>query len=156
MGDLNRINNVLFLQKAFIINDGKVLIAKRKEEKMFSGMWDIPGGKLEDNESLYNGIKREVLEETGLEITEILCTLSSMLFVATIGDKPTIFRNLYLCKASGEVTLSSEHSEYLWVDPIDLKDYEFPGHEDLKYVIDNLPEIIEKLGDNGFKVSKVF
>ncbi len=153
---MNRINNVLFLQKAFIISDGKVLIAKRKEEKMFSGMWDIPGGKLEDNESLYTGIKREVLEETGLEITDILCTLSSILFVASIGDKPTIFRNLYLCKATGEITLSSEHSEYLWVDPKDLKNYEFPDHNDLKYVVENLAGIIEKMGDKEFKVSKVF
>jgi 8-oxo-dGTP diphosphatase len=142
---MNRFNNVIFGQKAFIIKDNKVLIIKRKAVDIFGGMWDVPGGKLEDEETLFKGISREIKEETGLSLTKILLVLSTSKFNSSKGDRPVIFRNIYLCSAEGEVTLSKEHSEFIWVKPEDLSKYNFPGDEDFQSVIKKMPGILKAI-----------
>jgi NAD+ diphosphatase len=47
--------------------DGRVLLARRAHEP-FKGRWDIPGGFLEEGEHPLDGVRRELLEETGLEV----------------------------------------------------------------------------------------
>lgn len=50
---------------AVILHDGKVLLIERGQEPL-KGQWSLPGGALELGETLEEGIRREVLEETGL------------------------------------------------------------------------------------------
>ncbi len=47
--------------------DGKLMLTKRGIEPFF-GWWDLPGGFLEVGEHPEEGIKREIMEETGLEV----------------------------------------------------------------------------------------
>ena len=53
-----------------VMNDGRVLLGKRKGSHA-EGTWSFPGGKLEFNESIEDCAKRETLEESGLEVTNI-------------------------------------------------------------------------------------
>jgi len=48
----------------------KVLLCKRNNLGSFPGMWSIPGGKLEENETPMEGAKREFLEETDVNIND--------------------------------------------------------------------------------------
>jgi 8-oxo-dGTP diphosphatase len=48
----------------------KVLLCKRNNLGSFPGMWSIPGGKLEENETPMQGAKREFFEETDVNINE--------------------------------------------------------------------------------------
>jgi ADP-ribose pyrophosphatase YjhB (NUDIX family) len=50
-----------------LIEDGRTLLIKRGSEPLL-GQWSIPGGTLELGESLQQGVAREMLEETGLEV----------------------------------------------------------------------------------------
>lgn len=50
-----------------LIEDGRTLLIKRGSEPLL-GQWSIPGGTLELGESLQDGVAREMLEETGLEV----------------------------------------------------------------------------------------
>jgi 8-oxo-dGTP diphosphatase len=50
-----------------VIDNGRALLIKRGSEPLL-GQWSIPGGTLELGESLQQGVARELLEETGLEV----------------------------------------------------------------------------------------
>src|SRR5258705_10441021 len=50
-----------------VIEDGRALLIKRGTEPLL-GQWSIPGGTLELGESLQQGVARELLEETALEV----------------------------------------------------------------------------------------
>lgn len=54
----------------FILKDGKVLMGKRRNAHG-DGTWSLPGGHLEFGEDVFTTAHREVLEETGLEITNL-------------------------------------------------------------------------------------
>ena len=55
---------------AVIQLDGNVLISQREQKGLLAGLWEFPGGKLEQaDNSLEDCLKREVLEKTGREIT---------------------------------------------------------------------------------------
>ena len=52
---------------ALCVQDGRLLLARRKAEP-FRGRWDIPGGFLEEGEAPLDGLRRELKEETGLDV----------------------------------------------------------------------------------------
>ena len=54
---------------AIIDSDGKILLSRRpKYMRKFPNAWVLPGGHIEPNESLEDSVRREVFEETGIEI----------------------------------------------------------------------------------------
>lgn len=54
---------------AIIENEiGQILIARRKKGKAQGGLWEFPGGKIENNETIEECLKRELLEEMNIEI----------------------------------------------------------------------------------------
>jgi 8-oxo-dGTP pyrophosphatase MutT (NUDIX family) len=62
-------NLINFAQKAFIVyNDAVLMIKKSKDAPNQPNKWEVPGGRIEFGETIDSHIKREVLEEVGLEI----------------------------------------------------------------------------------------
>lgn len=121
--------------KAVIVNNGKILLMKRSGDYgEISNSWDIPGGRTNPGEEPLEGLKREVKEETGMDLKEILRPLDART-VFNDGNKQ-IVRITFLCKANGDVNLSGEHTEFDWFNlkdlNVELKD------EHLKHVIDKL------------------
>jgi 8-oxo-dGTP diphosphatase len=53
-----------------VANDGKILLIK-KSRGPYKGLFDLPGGKLEHGEQFEDGLRREIREETGLEVSTI-------------------------------------------------------------------------------------
>ena len=56
--------------QAVIERDGRVLLGRRREEPG-AGRWDLPGGFLDESEEALGALRREVLEETGLEVEPV-------------------------------------------------------------------------------------
>ena len=63
-----------------IEKDGKFLLVQ-ENQKICKGKWNIPAGELDENESLIDGAKREIFEETGckVEITGVLEIINEVL-----------------------------------------------------------------------------
>lgn len=60
---------IRFAQKAFIVNEKKLLLVKKSADDPFHpNEWEVPGGRMEFGEKLDEHIKREVKEEVGLDI----------------------------------------------------------------------------------------
>jgi 8-oxo-dGTP diphosphatase len=85
--------------------------------------WELPGGIVEMDEELTDGLKREVSEETGLaiEIGEVFSTGSHWIKRFKFKDgrvKDVKFIEIvYKCtRLEGEVRLSDEHVDYMWAD----------------------------------------
>ena len=101
-------------QKAIILNeDGKVLAIRRSNTAPTRPLyWDLPGGILEEGEDKLEAIKREIKEETGLEVESI-----SKISEGTWHEGDYAWTTTcYLAKPKTiTVTLSYEHDEYKWV-----------------------------------------
>ena len=111
----------------------KVLLLQRNDG---NNIWEIPGGKRENNEDIVNALKREVQEETGLIINEYKLVYVSPIFENHPFLKP--FLNIgYLCFVeNSDVVISDEHLDYKWV-----------SLEELAIYLDN--EIFSDLKING-------
>lgn len=108
--------NFAIAVKAFIVRDGKVLVLKRRSTDVHKPRaWDIPGGRLDPGEDPFDGLHREVAEETGLAVT-IGNPLTVHSFTRDDGQRITML--IFLCETnSGDVVLSHEHTEFRWVSP---------------------------------------
>jgi len=123
---------------AIIIKDGKYLITRRSpNKKRFPSMWTVPGGKLETDDYInlpketkdywYNVLekvlKREVMEEVGLEIKNVEYVTS----LATVhGDgTPSLVISAMADYDSGEVKLQEEETDkFEWVSLEEAKEYD--------------------------------
>ncbi|MFL9594405.1 NUDIX domain-containing protein, partial [Aeromonas schubertii] len=71
--------------KGVIFHNGKVLIVQRaKTNRIGHGKWECAGGKIEFGEDLEAALRREVKEETGLEIT-----VGKVLYATTFKNSPS-------------------------------------------------------------------
>jgi 8-oxo-dGTP diphosphatase len=84
-----------------VIFDGRVALIRRGNEPR-KGEWSIPGGKLELGETLVEGVRREVREETGLDV-EVVGLIESLERVFRDEEGRVRFHYVildYLCRAS--------------------------------------------------------
>ncbi len=120
-----------------IVKDGKFLITKRAPtEKAFPNQWTVPGGKLELDDyskrpkdtsshwyNVFEGLlKREIMEEVGLEISNIKY-LTSLSYIRS-DNIPTIIVSLFADYGEGEINLCPALTEYAWVTLEEAKNYD--------------------------------
>jgi 8-oxo-dGTP diphosphatase len=128
----NQIGKFLVATGAIIENSstGKILLLKRSGKKDYSpGIWEYTTGRLHQFEEPEDGLKREIREETGLEV-EIIKPIS--IFHIFRGEKTAeneLVGIMFWCRTDGEkVKVSEEHTGYTWVAAEEaLKIMEKPG-----------------------------
>jgi 8-oxo-dGTP diphosphatase len=59
--------STILVAAAIIIEDGRVLLTQRKQGSHLEGMWEFPGGKVEDGEDPKDALARELREELGVD-----------------------------------------------------------------------------------------
>lgn len=113
----------LHVMAAVIYNpSGDILIAKRPDHTHQGGLWEFPGGKLDDGESRFDGLRRELHEELGIEVTEARPLLDIHHDYADKSVRLDVWRvSAFTGKAHG-----AEGQPVRWVAPADLRAYSFP------------------------------
>lgn len=115
---------IILVARSIVRNDsGKVLLLKRSSVENYPSCWEFPGGKLGSFENMDENIIREVFEETGL----IIQTTKPAIHVHSLIEKfgkyrgytfVTIFSESKLI--GGQLKLSKEHEEAIWIKLTDI------------------------------------
>jgi 8-oxo-dGTP diphosphatase len=113
---------------AVIVDDqARVLLVKRAAEPM-KGHWSLPGGLLELGETLVEGIKREVAEETGLIVTpQAIVEAVDRIYMCSDDEKSQIRYHYvvvdYWCRvAGGDLCPATDAVEVAWVSRAEWSD----------------------------------
>lgn len=110
-------DDMKFLQKAVVLHPhGEKILALRRwlGDKSRPGKWDLPGGNLLFGQVAEDGLRREIKEETGLDVKDIKPIIVRSKFFEDTGVYHLYIG--YSCIAVADnVRLSEEHIEYRWV-----------------------------------------
>lgn len=128
-----------------IEKDGKVLLVQEKQERCY-GKWNLPAGHLDFNESLIDGAKREIKEETGCDV--------ELIQVANIANRileNDIFLQITFRAKLINETIKIDPEEILdvkWFDINDVLNNMDEQLRDLKFIKQPIKNILEnKVGD---------
>ena len=142
-----------------IVNNEKyILIQTRQKEDgaETNGMLEVPAGKIREYENIFEALKREVKEETGLTITKILgedrqisnligdnevISYTPYCVTQNLSGAYSIILNTFLCEAEGELLTETNESQNIhWIKI-----------EELKKILKNNPEKIFLLHINALQ-----
>ena len=106
--------------------EGKILLLKvRSKSSHDAEKWEIPGGKVKKGEFFDQALKREFMEETGLEINiDSVYNVIQNEYTACKTNEKIKSVQLIMKVSSGtdEVKISAEHDDYKWFTPEELKE----------------------------------
>lgn len=99
-----------------IVRDGKVLMARRAAADYLGGNYELPGGGVDEGETITEGAIREVKEEVGLTVTKVLGTFDG--FDYSTDRKPRVRQVNFIVEVEpGEPQLDpTEHDAWQWVN----------------------------------------
>ncbi|MCR9212969.1 MAG: 8-oxo-dGTP diphosphatase MutT [Proteobacteria bacterium] len=115
---------VLVVAVALIDDDNRVLIAQRPEGKSMAGLWEFPGGKVEEGETPEAALIRELKEELTIDVTE--ACLAPFTFASHTYEKFHLLMPLYVCRRWDGTPRPTEGQVLKWVRAARLGDYDMP------------------------------
>ena len=116
------VNSVEKMKKRFVLNaiikkpneDKFLLIKRKKSDKIHSELWAFPGGRVKDGEKKNEALIREISEETGLKIKNILQKISNYWYIG--GEGAYLYGESYLVDCEDyEFSKSGDIDEIKWV-----------------------------------------
>ena len=115
---------LLVVAAALIDAEGKILLAQRPEGKAMAGLWEFPGGKVNENETPEAALVRELREELGVE-TSVGC-LWPLAFASHAYEKFHLLMPLFGCRVWSGTPQPKEGQKLIWAKKDELKNYEMP------------------------------
>jgi 8-oxo-dGTP diphosphatase len=116
---------------SLIEREGKLLVCERPAHKRHGGLWEFPGGKVEDGENDFEAVRRELEEELGVDVIEV----GAVEFSVSDPGSPFVIEFLSVTIAGSPQCL--EHAALAWVHESEL--LELPlAPSDRRYVLHRL------------------
>ena len=94
-----------------------LVLRRAANEDLFPNCWAVPGGHIDAGESVGEGLRREMQEETGLVISKVLAEFNGMVWFDEEGRRAFQLNFIVDVERSKEVVLrKEEHATWMWVD----------------------------------------
>jgi len=117
---------IVYVAAAALVNaDGHVLLAQRPAGRKMAGLWEFPGGKVEEGETPEAALARELKEE--LDIDVAMSDLAALTFVSHDYGDFHLFMPLFSCRAWHGAIVAKEMQAVKWVAAEDLQSYPMPA-----------------------------
>src|SRR5579872_3602839 len=100
----------------------EILIAERPKDKYKGGLWEFPGGKVEENETAFHALQRELKEELAIDV---IAGKNWLQFQHDYTDRIVLLDVWNITQFSGEPQ-GAEGQLVRWVKSQDLHYYQFP------------------------------
>lgn len=115
---------MLVVAAALVAEDGRVLLQQRGPGRAMAGLWEFPGGKVEEDERPEAALARELAEELGIRVDE--AALGPAVFAsAPNGDRHMVLL-LYLCREWEGEPRALDAAGLDWVHPGDMRHLAMP------------------------------
>ncbi|MET9402834.1 NUDIX domain-containing protein [Kitasatospora sp. NPDC002965] len=112
---------ILYPVVGVIVTDpeGRILLVRRSPDEIPAGIWEIPGGSVDEGEDVEDGARRELAEETGIAGAEFTGYAGAVDFTTVHGLRAR--RHVFTARvpAGQPVALSDEHDRFTWAAPGD-------------------------------------
>ena len=152
-----------------VLRDGKILMVRRVADDYLGGVYELPGGGVDQDETITEGAIREAREETGLIVSRVIARFAG--FDYSTDRKPKVRQVNFLVEVEpGDIALNpDEHDAYVWVDQNNMSSMEMTDNmktciedamktgiiasmnqdinDTAKKIADNLIELSAKLAD---------
>jgi 8-oxo-dGTP diphosphatase len=110
---------------ALVDADGRVLVQQRAPGRAMAGLWEFPGGKIEQGETAETALVRELAEELGIA-TETACLAPAGFGTASRDGGGQLLLLLYVCRKWQGIPRALDAAELRWVRPHELHDLPMP------------------------------
>jgi 8-oxo-dGTP diphosphatase len=121
---VQKIPTMLVVAAALVDDAGRVLLQRRPKGKAMAGLWEFPGGKIEDGELAEAALARELAEELGIEAD--MAALAPACFAsAPVGERHMILL-LYLCRDWRGEPRALHAAALSWVRPAEMRALPMP------------------------------
>jgi 8-oxo-dGTP diphosphatase len=130
---------ILVVAAALIDADNRVLVAQRPPGKKLAGLWEFPGGKVDEGERPEQALIRELREELGIDVREPC--LAPLTFASHAYEDFHLLMPLYVCRRWEGFVASREGQALKWLAARRLRDMPMPPADEPL-----IPALIELLG----------
>ena len=113
---------VVEVAAGLILHNGRYLIAKRRRGVHLAGLWEFPGGKREEGETLEECLQRELFEELSIRIA---MPVPFQIITHEYSEK-TVELHFFRCAIEEGEATPVDCADIRWVYPYELAQYQFP------------------------------
>ena len=105
-----------------VVREGKILMVRRVAADFLGGNYELPGGGVDEGETITEGAIREFKEETGLTVSKIITTFAG--FDYSTDRKPHVRQINFIVEVTPEEVMlePKEHDDFIWIDAHNLKE----------------------------------
>jgi 8-oxo-dGTP diphosphatase len=109
---------------ALIDRDKRILIAQRPAGKPMAGLWEFPGGKIEEGETPEDTVIREMFEELSVKVTKPC--LAPLSFTSHNYQEFHILMPLFICRRWEGIPVPRDAQQVKWVRANRLREFQMP------------------------------